>query len=56
VPAAGEDAAEPWLKDRLEWFQDLKFGFMMHWVPDDHRDSRINCGVAALPQRVRFPL
>src|SRR5437899_6604027 len=22
---------EPWLKQRLEWFQDLKFGFMMHW-------------------------
>ena len=22
---------EPWLKDRLEWFQDLKFGFMMHF-------------------------
>ena len=22
---------EPWLKDRLEQFQDLKFGFMMHW-------------------------
>ncbi len=20
-----------WLKDRLEWFQDLKFGFFMHW-------------------------
>lgn len=24
-------AMEPWLKQRLEWFQDLKFGFMMHW-------------------------
>ena len=24
-------APEPWLKKRLEWFQDLKFGFMMHW-------------------------
>ena len=23
--------AEPWLQERLEWFQDLKFGFMMHW-------------------------
>jgi alpha-L-fucosidase len=23
--------AEPWLKQRLEQFQDLKFGFMMHW-------------------------
>ncbi|MGA2660088.1 MAG: alpha-L-fucosidase [Verrucomicrobiota bacterium] len=22
---------EPWLKPRLEQFQDLKFGFMMHW-------------------------
>jgi len=22
---------EPWLEDRLEWFQDLKFGFMAHW-------------------------
>jgi alpha-L-fucosidase len=22
---------EPWLKARLEQFQDLKFGFMMHW-------------------------
>jgi alpha-L-fucosidase len=22
---------EPWLKERLEWFQDLKFGFMMHF-------------------------
>jgi len=20
-----------WLKDRLEWFQDLKFGFFIHW-------------------------
>jgi alpha-L-fucosidase len=25
------DNPEPWLKERLEWFQDLKFGFMMHW-------------------------
>lgn len=25
------EAPEPWLKQRLEWFQDLKFGFMMHW-------------------------
>ena len=24
---------EPWLRQRLEWFQDLKFGFMMHWGP-----------------------
>ena len=22
---------ESWLRQRLEWFQDLKFGFMMHW-------------------------
>src|SRR5208337_2995773 len=22
---------EPWLHDRLEWFQDQKFGFMMHF-------------------------
>lgn len=22
-----------WLPQRLEWFQDLKFGFMMHWAP-----------------------
>jgi alpha-L-fucosidase len=28
---AGQDAPEPWLKQRLEQFQDLKFGFMMHW-------------------------
>lgn len=26
-----ESNAEPWLAERLEWFQDLKFGFMMHW-------------------------
>jgi alpha-L-fucosidase len=25
------EAQEPWLKGRLEWFSDLKFGFMMHW-------------------------
>jgi alpha-L-fucosidase len=29
APAAPPD--ERWLKERLEWFQDLKFGFMMHW-------------------------
>jgi alpha-L-fucosidase len=23
----------PWLEKRLAWFQDLKFGFMMHWAP-----------------------
>ena len=28
---SGADAEEPWLKERLEWFSDLKFGFMMHW-------------------------
>ncbi len=22
-----------WLPQRLEWYQDLKFGFMMHWAP-----------------------
>ncbi len=22
-----------WLKDRLEWFQDLKFGLILHWGP-----------------------
>ncbi len=22
-----------WLPARLEWFQDLKFGFMLHWAP-----------------------
>jgi alpha-L-fucosidase len=22
-----------WLNDRLQWFQDQKFGFMMHWAP-----------------------
>ena len=27
------DEMEPWLKERLAWFQDLKFGFMMHWAP-----------------------
>ena len=25
------DEPDPWLKQRLEWFQDMKFGFMMHW-------------------------
>jgi hypothetical protein len=29
--SADKPAAEPWLKDRLEWFQDQKFGFMMHF-------------------------
>ena len=27
------DPAEPWLARRLDWFQDQKFGFMMHWAP-----------------------
>ncbi len=29
--APTETPDEPWLKERLEWFQDLKFGFMMHF-------------------------
>ena len=29
----GPAEAEPWLRARLDWFQDLKFGFMMHWEP-----------------------
>ena len=24
---------EPWLPQRLAWFQDQKFGFIMHWAP-----------------------
>jgi len=28
---AGNPAVEPWLRERLEWFQDQKFGFMMHF-------------------------
>ena len=32
LPAAENSApAEPWLQQRLDWFQDMKFGFMMHW-------------------------
>jgi len=31
-PQAANNAEEPWLHDRLQWFQDLKFGFMMHWA------------------------
>ncbi|MBM4155759.1 MAG: alpha-L-fucosidase [Lentisphaerae bacterium] len=31
--AAAEPPQEAWLRERLEWFQDLKFGFMMHWAP-----------------------
>ncbi|HUT34695.1 MAG TPA: alpha-L-fucosidase [Planctomycetota bacterium] len=26
-------AATDWLPQRLEWFQDLRFGFFMHWGP-----------------------
>ncbi len=22
---------EPWLRERLEWFRDLKFGLFVHW-------------------------
>ena len=29
--AAAQSDTEPWLKQRLQQFQDLKFGFMMHW-------------------------
>jgi len=28
---------EPWLKERLEWFQDQKFGLMMHWGIESER-------------------
>jgi alpha-L-fucosidase len=31
VRGASGEAQEPWLKERLEWFSDLKFGFMIHW-------------------------
>jgi hypothetical protein len=31
-PSAAEQSdPEPWLEQRLQQFQDLKFGFMMHW-------------------------
>lgn len=30
---AVEDPEASWLPERLEWYQDLKFGFMMHWAP-----------------------
>ena len=38
MPGGHADAADPcecpeWLKHRLEWFQDLKFGLFMHWGP-----------------------
>ena len=29
--AAERNEMEPWLEQRLQQFQDLKFGFMMHW-------------------------
>jgi alpha-L-fucosidase len=33
-PRQQEHEARPqWLKDRLEWFLDLKFGLFMHWGP-----------------------
>ncbi|MCX5684155.1 MAG: alpha-L-fucosidase, partial [Planctomycetota bacterium] len=32
-PQPGDAEMEPWLQERLRWFQDLKFGFMMHWAP-----------------------
>ncbi|HXE42435.1 MAG TPA: alpha-L-fucosidase, partial [Candidatus Baltobacteraceae bacterium] len=28
---AADTNTEPWLQKRLDWFQDQKFGFMMHW-------------------------
>jgi len=28
---AAEEPMEPWLKERLEWFQDMKFGLLTHW-------------------------
>ena len=31
IHAADSSDTEPWLKERLEWFQDQKLGFMMHW-------------------------
>jgi alpha-L-fucosidase len=31
VPAEPPPAPEPWLAERLAWFQDLKFGFMVHF-------------------------
>jgi alpha-L-fucosidase len=29
----GDFEQPPWLAERLEWFQDLKFGLFMHWGP-----------------------
>jgi alpha-L-fucosidase len=31
VKRSSDSAEEPWLRQRLEWFQNLKFGFMMHF-------------------------
>ncbi len=31
APAGGQPEFEPWLRDRLEWFSDLKFGLFVHW-------------------------
>ncbi len=31
APAETPQAIEPWLEQRLGWFQDQKFGIMMHW-------------------------
>src|SRR3954465_13917325 len=28
---AAETNSEPWLTQKLDWFQDQKLGFMMHW-------------------------
>ncbi|HZI32539.1 MAG TPA: alpha-L-fucosidase, partial [Candidatus Binatia bacterium] len=31
VNAASPDENPPWLQKRLDWFQDQKFGLLMHW-------------------------
>jgi alpha-L-fucosidase len=31
APVIAQSDAEPWLKERLDWFQDQKLGFMVHW-------------------------
>ena len=33
LPKQGAPPEEAWLPGRLQWFQDQKFGFMMHWEP-----------------------
>ena len=33
VASAAQEPEERWLAQRLEWFQNLKFGFFMHWGP-----------------------